>query len=279
MQIHEIDVNPDLTMEIDNILNNLKRSGCVYHSHDDIFRDRSGWLVFQKHEMDFWRSKTHNSDYQPDPLKNFINFFKHWGVENDVFSGKTVLEIGTGPFGFFSAVKKLGDSYLPVHLFMLDPLMDFYQQLRIFDLMPANAIKIQGVGEKTPFPNHFFDIIVTTNTLDHVDVPDKFIFEMSRILKKDGMILLSVHTVHPLLKKAHKAIKIFDKNHPYHFTPLQVEEIFVKNGFCIDKKLCIPIYKEDPVPQDISIWRQIIFHMAFRVMDTFYARVISNKEF
>lgn len=45
--------------------------------------------------------------------------------------------------------------------------------------------------EKLPFPDYTFDLIVSFETMEHVDNPDMFLKEMKRVLKPDGIIILS----------------------------------------------------------------------------------------
>lgn len=47
-------------------------------------------------------------------------------------------------------------------------------------------------GEKLPFPNNFFDLIVTTETLEHVQDLTVTANELKRITRPDGFILISV---------------------------------------------------------------------------------------
>lgn len=45
--------------------------------------------------------------------------------------------------------------------------------------------------EKLPFPDYYFDIIVSFETLEHIENPDSFLEEIRRVLKPGGMIFLS----------------------------------------------------------------------------------------
>lgn len=47
-------------------------------------------------------------------------------------------------------------------------------------------------GGKFPFKNGEFDSIVTNQVLEHVFVPDLFLSEINRVLKKGGILLLTV---------------------------------------------------------------------------------------
>lgn len=47
-------------------------------------------------------------------------------------------------------------------------------------------------GKRFPFGNSEFDSIVTNQVLEHVFNPDEFLYEMNRVLKMDGKLLLTV---------------------------------------------------------------------------------------
>ena len=41
-----------------------------------------------------------------------------------------------------------------------------------------------------PFENKFFDRIIMSHTLEHINYPEKFIFEMERVCKTNGVIII-----------------------------------------------------------------------------------------
>lgn len=46
---------------------------------------------------------------------------------------------------------------------------------------------IVGFGEEIPFPDESFDVVISDNVLEHVFNPKKFLSEVKRVLKKDGL--------------------------------------------------------------------------------------------
>ena len=50
-------------------------------------------------------------------------------------------------------------------------------------------------AENLPFANGFFDVIICTQVLEHVNDPRKVIEEMHRVLKKEGLLILSTHGI------------------------------------------------------------------------------------
>lgn len=45
--------------------------------------------------------------------------------------------------------------------------------------------------EELPFPDYYFDMVVSFETIEHLDHPEKFLQEIQRVLKPGGMIVLS----------------------------------------------------------------------------------------
>lgn len=48
-------------------------------------------------------------------------------------------------------------------------------------------------GEKLPFSNDEFDIVLSSQVLEHVKDVDQYMIECNRVLKKNGYLLLSTH--------------------------------------------------------------------------------------
>lgn len=88
---------------------------------------------------------------------------------------------------------------------------------------PTQSSKIDVYGDalNLPFPNETFDSVLSTQTLEHVKDPQKMIFEIARILKKDGRVLLTA----PLAWKIHN-----EPNDYFRFTPFGLQELFEKAG-------------------------------------------------
>jgi len=75
----------------------------------------------------------------------------------------------------------------------LDPLVDSYRKIGIDK---HNMQYMKGKAEKIPFPDEYFDIVSSFNSLDHVDNLDKTINEIIRVLKKGGYFLLLTDVDH-----------------------------------------------------------------------------------
>jgi 2-polyprenyl-3-methyl-5-hydroxy-6-metoxy-1,4-benzoquinol methylase len=130
-------------------------------------------------------------------------------------SGK-ILEAGTGKGHFTVALAKHGYSFTSfdiseeeLHFAKLN--LGYYGLDKNVDLRIENA-------EQTNFANESFDIIFSVNTLHHFQYPNKVIDESTRILSKDGKLILSDFTddgfdvidkIHALENKTHNRGKAF----------------------------------------------------------------------
>lgn len=266
MAVEEI---KDRYMDLRQFVSSLKRNRKVY-IYDSLSGGDAEWLQCQQREKDFWSRKINKTDYNPDPKSNFISFLTHWGIGPSFFKGKKALEIGSGPFGFFSAISQIDAACLPEDLMIVDPLMDFYQRFEISEMIPEKAIRLQARGEEIPLPDRTFDIIVTTNTIDHVQNCDDFLKEAKRLLKPDGTLFFSVHAITGALGILKPLIKKMDTTHRYHLTGREINSLFKRSGFRLCSVKSIPLYKEDAVPEEVGLAKRIIYRIGFRLMDTLY---------
>jgi len=184
------------------------------------------WKITQEYAKNSWSNwKLSESEERKEIIKKYwdwyLNFLKDYLKEES-----RILEIGCGGDGIINYISK-GAKYT------LDPLIDFYALN--FD-MPKEVKLIKGVGEKLPFKNDYFDIIITTNTLDHTKQPEKFLEEIKKTLKKDGTLFLTVNCfspIHRFYRGTMERIGMGDEGHPYAFSFKQVEGALKKLGFDI----------------------------------------------
>jgi SAM-dependent methyltransferase len=77
-------------------------------------------------------------------------------------------------------------------------------------------------GKTFPFPDGHFDSIMCNQVFEHVFTPNDFLEEMSRVLKTNGTVLLTV----PFMWDEHE--QPFDYA---RYTSFALKEMFLKNGF------------------------------------------------
>tara|TARA_B100000945_G_scaffold185166_1_gene148453 strand:+ start:206 stop:967 length:762 start_codon:yes stop_codon:yes gene_type:complete len=192
------------------------------------------WKTAQKNEKYFWQSIYTKND--PDDIykktddegwKLFADeILSRHKINKSILNNKIILDLGSGPAGVAKGLHlMIKDNLIEnSHIVAADPLMNFYKK-EIGILKEDDNLKLlSNKGEKLDIEDNSIDIIFSTNVLDHCEKPEDLINECFRILKPNGIFLLSVHLVYNYLNIFSPYIKYFDTNHPHHFTSSQLEK-------------------------------------------------------
>jgi 2-polyprenyl-3-methyl-5-hydroxy-6-metoxy-1,4-benzoquinol methylase len=93
----------------------------------------------------------------------------------------------------------------------------------------------KGYFEKINFPKNYFDGIVANHVLEHIKDPNIFLKKCHMILKKDGVILISLPNMDSLEAQIFlgKWRFLMPKEHYSQFTPKTLRKLLEKNGFKI----------------------------------------------
>jgi ubiquinone/menaquinone biosynthesis C-methylase UbiE len=132
------------------------------------------------HELAFWKWRKGIEGALWN--RHYEHFYtEHFGLSPNFYSGKRILDIGCGPCGSLEwadmAAERIG----------LDPLADDYRKLG------ASNHKMRYVSahsESIPFPDGYFDVVCSFNSLDHVSSLERTIAEVIRVVKPGGLFLL-----------------------------------------------------------------------------------------
>ena len=104
-----------------------------------------------------------------------------------------VLEVGSGAHGlifFFDGAERVG----------VDPLADHYKEL--FPVWQRRVRTIAAFGEKLPFEDASFDVVLSDNVVDHAESPRGVVEEIARVLAPGGLLYFTVNVHHPLYRVA-----------------------------------------------------------------------------
>lgn len=132
-----------------------------------------------RYELKFWRILRLRKGFYTHHYEHFYTI--HFGFDKAFFNGKKILDIGCGPMGSLEwadmSSERIG----------LDTLADSYKEFGIDnqEMQYVNA----GV-EQIPFPDNYFDVVCSFNSLDHVDELEKAIKEIIRVTAQGGYFLL-----------------------------------------------------------------------------------------
>ena len=119
----------------------------------------------------------------------------HFELLPGFYAGKKLLDIGCGPRGSLEwatmASERVG----------LDPLIETYRELGIDE---HAMTYVAGYAEQIPFPDAYFDVVSSVNSLDHVNDLERAIAEIKRVVKPGGLFLLATDVNHrPRLREPH----------------------------------------------------------------------------
>jgi ubiquinone/menaquinone biosynthesis C-methylase UbiE len=141
----------------------------------------------ERHELSFWRKKFQEEGGQ---LRN--SWYEGWyttffGLEREFYRDRRIVDIGCGPRGSLEwadmAAERVG----------VDSLAAEYRE---FGTDSHEMRYVDAGAESIPFPDAYFDIAFSFNSLDHVQNLDRAVAEIKRIVKPGGLFLLITEVNH-----------------------------------------------------------------------------------
>lgn len=179
------------------------------------------WNKAHISEEEFWDDFTTDSilekTYDRYEKKADI-LLNEWSKHIKITKKTRILQIGCGPEDVINHFKK-GKKY------SIDPLADFYKKKFKFDYKATHLTKASG--EKIPFSDKYFDIVILINVLDHTHLPEKVLDEIKRVLKSNGIFhfenyifqkgFLNIAKIWGMVK-IFFSTEIYNIHHPYMFT-------------------------------------------------------------
>lgn len=91
----------------------------------------------------------------------------------------------------------------------------------------------QSTLEKASLPDNFFDVVTLLATLEHMPNPFEVLQEAKRIIKDDGLLVVSVPTVPFYLKLLRSKWRMFIGDHYYFFNDNSVSRFMAKLDFTV----------------------------------------------
>ena len=168
---------------------------------DRIFRYRPSLKLSKKEKLEyyFWRDLKLKEGTIEEKNYNRWFYLDLFGIPYEFYQGKRILDVGCGARGSLewadNALERVG----------IDPLVVEYRKLGIND---HNMTYVYAYSEDIPFPDNYFDVVASLNSLDHVNDLGLSIEEIKRVTRPNGTFLLLVDLNDP------KSI-----NHPYVLSP------------------------------------------------------------
>lgn len=100
--------------------------------------------------------------------------------------------------------------------------------------------------DKIPFDTNFFDAVACLDVIEHVRDPQQLVKEMSRVLKKNGRLIITTpnirfsnHLIELIFKgtfpKTSLDSNLYDGGHIHFFTYTDLKKLLISQKFKIDK--------------------------------------------
>jgi len=169
------------------------------------------WDIAQDYELRWWSKYTDNIEWYKGfsdeiiiKTSSFIN----------INQNTVILEIGSGAAGGITYIKS-------DNKYAIDPLENFFSNNKSWVQFRDKKVNyFQGKGEKLPFEDSFFDLIIIDNVLDHCENPIAVLNEINRSLKIGGLIFFrqNVYNKWGKLLRTIMELLTIDKGHPFTFT-------------------------------------------------------------
>jgi len=138
-------------------------------------------------------------------IKELNTFIKN-SLKENIRLGSIVLDIGCGEQPFRDYIEECGGSYLGV---------DVNQNAENNVDIIANATDLKIIKTES------IDIVLCTEVFEHIDMVDLAFAEICRVLKKEGVLILTSPFIYPLHEEPYDFIRL---------TPFKIKEMSQKNG-------------------------------------------------
>lgn len=206
-----------------------------------------GW-----YELAYWKSARSREGVLQNAFYEAL-FTTDIGLDRAFYTGKKVLDVGCGPRGSLEwadmAAERVG----------LDPLVDSYRALGIDK---HKMCYVNAPAEQIPFPDGYFDVVTSINSLDHVDVLDSAIKEIIRVLAPGGQVVLMVE-IHRKPTIAEPIILSWDVMHKFQPALRVLEEQHYElnpnaRGVAAGVKAKIPFDHGDASARDGVLYARLV---------------------
>lgn len=121
----------------------------------------------------------------------FRQRFEDNGLDTAIFRKKKCLDLGCGRGRYSIALSLLGASEVIGVDISKEAISDAQKRVKALGLQ--NVTFQHQTAEDLPFPSAFFDCVIFSGVLMHMENPDKGIAEIARVLKPGGLVYMLVY--------------------------------------------------------------------------------------
>ena len=143
------------------------------------------WWKCKKVLYDVTGKYHHTSErVSPDfPDENFLNHLKVYQFAEQFVKGKTVLDVGCGT-GY-------GSYYLRTHGAQSVFGIDYSEEAVAYAVGHYPEVTFQQMdAQRISYPNKSFDVVISSENLEHLPDPAENIAEIHRVMKERGLLVL-----------------------------------------------------------------------------------------
>ena len=150
--------------------------------------DKEDW------EFEWQRDNWCETFSEPEAQRKVLEYWQKYRHLDEILEAtnlseeSVVLDVGCG----ISTVLH----YVPGERFGIDPLGERYTEIYAY---PEGVTIQRGYGEDVPFDDAKFDVVFSSNCIDHTTSPEQTVAEVTRVLKPNGHFVLTC--------------EVFDKDH------------------------------------------------------------------
>ncbi|HEX8338753.1 MAG TPA: class I SAM-dependent methyltransferase [Pyrinomonadaceae bacterium] len=173
------------------------------NGHAETAKQRRARRALER-QLDYQRAKAlkakgHEADYVEAMRRRSARVREKLERVRAIPPDARVLEVGSGAHGlvfFFGTTRGVG----------CDPLACDYAAL--FPAWQGRARTIAATGERLPFADASFDVVLCDNVVDHAEDPARIARELVRVLAPGGLLYFTVnfhHAVYSAAARAHSA--------------------------------------------------------------------------
>lgn len=199
----------------------MNAHGTMGQEHNSLER----WHLAQGAELEFWKADSGFRKRAAGNRQLLGDLMKRVELHYGLHESSMILDVGCGPSPVALLVtrgKKFG----------IDPLIQKYRNL---GELPLEVKFIESVAEHLPLPPSVFDMVICRDVLDHTANPKAAVDEILRVLKKDGVLILSVNIHTPFIAWLKRKVELWnlplrEKFHAHFFTQGEVDDL-VNNHF------------------------------------------------
>ena len=143
------------------------------------------------------------------------------GYVSGLLKGGRVLDFGSGPGFFFDALDGYWEKYaIDLSSYALDQITDPHIEKYCGELMNAG------------YPSEFFDFIHCRHVLDRMENPAGILKECERIMKRHGVLVVTVPNISSICAKIFKSrFRLLYTNHLIYFSPTTLGRFLEDAGF------------------------------------------------